>query len=31
MTKGRKDFSSKSEAKFRFISKPVITFSVGEI
>ena len=29
MIKGRKEFSSKSGVKFRFISKPVIKFSVG--
>ena len=28
--KGRKYFSSKNGVKFRFISKLVITFSVGE-
>ena len=29
MMKKRKDFSSKSEVKFRFISNHVIAFSVG--
>ena len=30
MTKGRKDLYSKSGVKFRFISKLVINFGVGE-
>ena len=30
MIKGRKDFYSKSRVKFRFISKLVINFGVGE-